>query len=152
MLSRALLEQPSKKSCVNLTVLEFDLSFYFSYSIASVGSVFLLISMFSLVGHFQTLYSLVHSHLNPRFVVERRGALRENQVKRRNHKQNNFPLNLFLDHILLHNTSWNLETKVPSHPTVQQLGRVGLFLQFNRNNLCCKASLLLSLCFLFWVS
>ena len=47
MLSRALLEQPSKKSYVNLTVLEFELSFYFSYPIASVGSVFLLISMFS---------------------------------------------------------------------------------------------------------
>ena len=59
MLSRALLEQPSKKSCVNLTVLEFDLSFYFSYSISSVGSVFLLISIFSQVGHFQTLYSLI---------------------------------------------------------------------------------------------
>ena len=60
---------------------------------------------------------------NPRFVVERRGALRENQVKRRNHKQNNFPLNLFLDHTPLHNTILKFRNESPKSsdsPTIMQ--------------------------------
>ena len=36
--------------------------------------------------------------------MEDRGALRENQVKRRNPLQKNFPFNKFLDHSPLHNT------------------------------------------------